>query len=225
MKRKTRINIVLCITAFIVVLFIFANISGHSQLGSDKRGYVTKDVYSHYFPTKKIAVVTGIHPREEISIGLVRDVIKIYALLHNVEITNYHIVVEDRPEDYDIGRRNGEELASNYILPDVKKSDYDLVIICHAHEPGYGEGFFIATPQMDARSVNLAEAVQQSLPDFNYYQSSRRPRARSSSAILFSNPLASAGYPTFVYEIPEWSGYWEAFIMTYRLVDTSFGLV
>ena len=41
----------------------------------------------------------------------------------------------------------------------MAKSDPDLVIIGHDHEPGYGEGYYIATPTMDNASVDLAEEV------------------------------------------------------------------
>jgi len=223
-KRETR-RLLIALVAVFIFLFLFANWSQHSTLGADERGYVTKDVYAHYGDSdKKIAVVTGIHPRESISIGLVQDVVKFYALTHGVELINYNIVVESDPDDFVRGRNNGEGLAAQYILPDVKKTDYDLVIIAHAHEPGYGEGFFIATPNMDEKSVYLAENVVNDLQDFNYYKASKKGK-KSSSAIRFSNPLARAGYPTFVYEIPEWSGYFEAFYMTYRLIGSSFSAI
>lgn len=223
MEKRELKRLIIAVLAVIIFLFLFANWSQHSTLGTDDRGYVTKDVYAHYGNSdKKIAVVTGIHPRENIAIGSVQDVVKFYALTHGVELINYNIVVESDAEDYTKGRNNGEGLANQYILPDVKNSDYDLVIIAHAHEQGYGEGFYIATPKMDERSVYLAESVQNALSDFNYYKASGKGK-KSSSAILFSNPLASAGYPTFVYEIPEWSGYFEAFYMTYRLIGASFG--
>ncbi|MGC9516791.1 MAG: hypothetical protein ACP5C3_03740 [Methanomicrobiales archaeon] len=221
MEKRVFKRLIIAVLALFIFLILFANWSEHSTLGSDERGYVTKDVYAHYGESdKKIAVVTGIHPRESIAIGLVQDVAKFYALTHGIELINYNIVVELNSEDYSAGRNNGEGLAAQYILPDVKNSDYDLIIIAHAHEEGYGEGYYIATPYMDSKSVYLAETVKNSLKDFNYYKASKKGK-KSTSAIRFSNPLAAAGYPTFVYEIPEWDGYLEAFYMTYRLIDAS----
>ena len=39
--------------------------------------------------------------------------------------------------------------------------------------------------------------------DFNYYSRTGNETYRSTSAQLVSIPIAEAGYPTFVYEIPE----------------------
>ncbi|QHN07381.1 hypothetical protein [Methanothermobacter sp. THM-2] len=192
------------------------NLSDHSTIGSDSRGYVTKDVYAHYGKQDiKIAVVTGIHPREEVSVAPVQWASRAFTLLP-VEVALYSINVEDNPMDYRKGRASGEGLATTYILPDVTKSDYDLVIIAHAHAPGYGEGFYVATPQMDEPSVRIAEDLREE--GFNYYPVSGKTVYRSSSARLFSRPLAAAGYPTLVYEVPEWSSAYEVFFMTLKLL-------
>ncbi len=69
MRFKNLYLVIILLIACIMVPFIILNLSTHAELGSDDRGYVTKDVYSHYgSPTVKIALVTGIHPREAISI-------------------------------------------------------------------------------------------------------------------------------------------------------------
>lgn len=198
---------------------------GYSVLGADSRGHVTKEVYSSSYltgsNTKTIVIVTGIHPREELSKKVASDLIKKYSLSPGYRIIHYDITVTDNPDNYKIGRDNGEGLAANYVLPDILKSDNDLVIICHDHKPGYGEGFYIATPQMDEGSVKLAEMVNSTLPGFNYYRADNT-KEHTTSAIRFSKPLASAGYKTFVYEIPEWVDYNEAYSMTYAFLVKCF---
>ncbi|WP_432704072.1 hypothetical protein ACRERI_03915 [Methanothermobacter thermautotrophicus] len=143
-----RLRIVLAaIVAVLVTTVVVLNLSEHSTIGSDSRGYVTRDIYAHYGEQSvKIAIVTGIHPREEVSIAPVQWAGRVFALLP-VEVIIYSINVEDSPQDYSRGRANGEGLAATYILPDIKRSDYDLVVIAHAHKPGYGEGFYVATPR------------------------------------------------------------------------------
>lgn len=220
--NKSNRYILLIILIIVVGILIFANLSTHSSLGSESKGYVTKDVYSHYGQSNsKIAVITGMHPRETLSSTVVPYVIKFYALTHNVEITHYQVVVLDQPTDFSVGRNNGEELVAQYITPDVKKSNYGLVIICHDHEKGYGEGFYIATPSMDSKSVTLGNAVHSLLTDFNYYQRSTSENAQSSSINRVTIPISATGVGVFVYEIPEWYGYWEAFWKTYGLFDAS----
>ena len=190
-----------------------------NNIGSDNTGYVTKDVYfSNTQSSNKIAVITGIHPREKIAIDPMKAAIKNYALNNNIEITDYDIHVLEDPEDFTVGRFNGEELAAHYIVPDIKKSDYMMVIIIHAHEQGYGEGFYIATPYMDNKSVEMAQNIPNMIPSFRYYKSNQTT-IKSSSAIKVSDPIAESGTPTFVYEIPEESTVENATDMTNILLD------
>jgi hypothetical protein len=219
MKKSSLLVVVLLVLA---AGYFFLNSGQHSILGTDEQGYVTKDVYSHYGnSTVKIAVITGMHPRENLSTNLVPQVIKVFALLNNVEIVDYHVTVTDQPQDFYEGRSNGQDLVERYAIPDIKKSDYQLVIIGHDHEQGYGEGYYLATPTHDDKSVSWAEAVHQLLPEFNYYPGSTNTREKSTSISQIDRPLTNAGYPVFVYEIPEWNTQLEAGIMTYKLFSTS----
>lgn len=208
------------------IFFILLNSGEKYTLGTNSVGYVTKNVYNHYGSTgPKIAVITGMHPREGLSTAVVPEVIKLYALTHNVEIVNYQVTVTDNPEVFSTSRFNGESLVAKYAIPDIKKSDYSLVIICHDHERGYGEGYYIATPSMDSKSTVLAEAVHNLLPDFNYYQRDTSKRTQSSSIKRVDNPITSSGTPVFVYEMPEWYGYIDSFIMSNNLIDSSFNVL
>lgn len=220
MKKSLIIGVIIL---GVVAAFLFANSSQHSILGSNQQGYVTKEVYSHYGNSSvKIAVITGMHPRENLSTNLVPQVVKAFALLNNVEMVDYHVTVTDQPDDFDVGRSNGQDLVEQYAIPDIKKSDYQLVIIAHDHEQGYGEGYYIATPTHDNKSVILGEAVHQLLPLFNYYPGSSSTREKSTSISQIDRPLTNAGYPVFVYEIPEWNTQLEAAQMTYQLFSASF---
>lgn len=222
-KYKLIPLILVFIVAAVAGVFILANWSVNSTIGTDNTGYVTKEVYSHYSnPSAKIAIVTGMHSRENVSKTVVPYSIKAYALTHNVEIVNYRVTVTASPQDFTVGRANGENLVNKYVVPDVDKSNYDLVIVCHDHEKGYGEGFYIATPVMDSESVTLATAVQQLLPSFNYYKRSTSSEPKSSSITKVDAPLVSGGTAMLVYEIPEWIGNQEAFTMSYNLIDACF---
>ena len=90
----------------------------------------------------------------------------------------------------------------DYVNPDVTTSDADAVIISHSHNADYGEGFYVATPEMDNASVEMAEKIEKN-SDFNYYPVTGNESYKSTSAVLVSKPIAQAGYPTLVYEIPE----------------------
>ncbi len=237
-SRWNKGNILLISVIIVLPLILFINtsllgsipqqssIEDHNIIGSDNRGFVLKDVYggSNTDSVKTIAIITGIHPRETLSKNVTSDLIAKYPLGSDKKIVHYDIKVTSNPTDFSAGRNNGEGLAADYILPDILKSKDDLVIICHDHSPTYGQGFYIATPEMDAQSVNLAESVNKSIPGFRYYRSDN-VRKSSASAIKFSKPLASGGYKTFVYEIPEWKSYNEAYSITKTFIDKSFSFL
>jgi len=162
------------------------------------------------------------HPRETLSTEVLPNVIKIYAALNNVEIVNYQINVLDNPENFVIGRYNGEKLVHDYVVENIAKSNFDLVIIAHDHEKGYGDGFYIATPSMDSKSVTLANKVMKDIPNFNYYKRNVSKPIMSSSIIMVNNPIVATGTPLFVYEIPEWLEFFEVCEESFRLLEGSF---
>ena len=226
MMKKTLIIMVICaiIAAITIGSLNTANSTKHITLGADSKGYVTKDVYSPSgASTGKIAVVTGMHPREISAKVVVPDVLKDYAETHKVEIVNYKVNVTDNPTNFATGRHNGERLVARYVIPDIEKSNYDLVIICHDHKKGYGnDSYYIATPSMDAKSIALAEAVHSILPDFNYYQRDADSKAQSTSITTVDDPIVATGTPVFVYEIPEWLNDSDVYNNTNRLIDACF---
>ncbi|MEN6330190.1 MAG: hypothetical protein ABFC91_07860 [Methanobacteriaceae archaeon] len=215
------LKILLFLMVFLVLVFLWANISEHEQLGSDNRGSVTKDVYSHYgTPTARIAIITGMHPREELATNIVPQAIKLFALLNRVEVVDYHVMVHDQPENFTIGRNNGEALVAQYAIPDIIESDYQLVIVSHDHEQGYGEGYYVATPTHDTKSVSIGESVHKILSYFNFYPGSSN-KAQASSITVVDYPITNAGIPVLVYEMPEWNSFYEAIYHTYKLLQTS----
>ena len=175
--------------------------ASYETLANSSIGTVEKCVYGNDNAPKCIALITGIHPRETLSI---EPEIKAAAEFGNddVKIIHYKVTVTDKPTDYKVGRANGESLVHDYVNPDVTKSDAGAVIISHSHIPTYGQGFYLATPEMDDASVKIAEDINRT-SDFNYYPVTGNESYKSTSAVLVSKPIAHAGYPTFVYEIPE----------------------
>jgi hypothetical protein len=117
MIKKKLIVIALCaiIITVIAASLNTASSTKHTTLGSDSRGDVIKDVYTpnNTLSSKlanitgtssqkkvKVAVVTGIHPRETLSINASNAVVKDYAKSHNVEIVHYTIIVHENFDYY-----------------------------------------------------------------------------------------------------------------------------
>jgi hypothetical protein len=203
--KSAKIIIIIAILAIIGGI-VFLELPHYSEieyttLANTSIGTVEVGTAGNENASKCIALITGIHPRETLSIEPEIQAAKEYAN-DDVKIINYKVTVTENPEDYEQGRANGESLVHDYVNPDVTASDADAVIISHSHNPEYGEGFYLATPEMDDSSVSIAKSISES-SDFNYYPVTGNETYKSTSAVLVSKPIAQAGYPTFVYEIPE----------------------
>lgn len=174
-----------------------------SLLGNTSIGTVEKFIYGNQSAKKTIAIITGIHPREKLAINPeIKAAIRYAQSQNDVKIIHYRVNVTKDPTDYEKSRANGEKLVHDFVNPDVTNSNADCVVISHSHIEGYGEGFYLATPEMDNASVTIAENISNTT-DFNYYPRTGGETYNSTSAVLVSKPIAKAGYPTFVYEIPE----------------------
>jgi len=68
----------------------------------------------------------------------------------------------------------------------------------------------------------LAEKVVKDLSDFKHYKRETNSSIKSSSIKTVDNPIVETGTPLFVYEIPEWVNFFEAFSKSYDLIDVSF---
>ncbi|MGB9936881.1 MAG: hypothetical protein ACPK7O_04120 [Methanobacterium sp.] len=222
MKLKLIILMIILTIASGLLLGTNSNQASNNILGSDNKGLVIKNTYGHSDSGLKIAIITGMHPREISAKNVVPEVIKDYVNKHNVEIVNYQINVTDQPENFQIGRQNGESLVAKYVIPDIKKSNYNLVIICHNHVPGYGKGYYLATPTMDNKSISSAESIHSLLPDFNYYQQNVNKSPEQSSINAVDYPMVSTGTSVIVYEIPGLKGNDEVYNNTNRLFDSIF---
>ena len=214
MQRKTKIMlfvVLLVILEIGIFMYLTNTKSLDSQysnndsdiIGENDLGNVGKHIYGNPNATKVIAIITGIHPREKLSIDPeIKAAREFGNETDDVKIIHYQVEVTKDPEDYEKGRANGESLVHEFVNPDVTNSDADCVIISHSHVEGYGEGFYLATPEMDDASVMTAGIINNTT-EFKYYPRTGYETYHSTSAELVSKPIAQAGYPTFVYEIPE----------------------
>ncbi|WP_406534097.1 hypothetical protein [Methanobrevibacter sp.] len=214
MQRKTKIILIVALLLFLGIgiyneqteivdldFIYYKNTTG--IIGENDLGTVEKYVYGNPNATKTIALITGIHPREKLAIDPEIKAAKEFGNETNdTKILHYQVNVTKNPKNYKKGRANGESLVHDFVNPDVTHSDADCVIISHSHVEWYGEGFYLATPEMDKPSVKIAKKINNTT-DFGYYPRTGNETYKSTSAILVSKPIAQAGYPTFVYEIPE----------------------
>jgi hypothetical protein len=170
-------------------------------LADNDLGSVERITYGCETSAETIALITGIHPTEKLSIEPEIQAAKQYANGHqDKKIIHYQINATKDGDDK--GSSNGEKLAHDHVVPDVTKSDANCVIIAHSHAGDNGKGYYLTTPQMDDASVEIARKIL-ATSDFEYYQKTGGDAYDSASAKLVPCPIAKAGYPTFVYEIPD----------------------
>ena len=203
--KKIKIIIIIIILAIICSLIIY-NYTSHSTSNTkhweNELGSVDKTIYGNDNSNTELVLIAGIHPREKLAIEPEIESAKQFAKNHDVKFTVYHINVTKDSTEYQKSRDNGESLVHDYVVPDINNTHAKAVIISHSHIEGYGEGFYLATPEMDNASVFISEKIANS-SDFNYFPRNVSKPIEATSAILVSNPIAKSGYPTFVYEIPE----------------------
>lgn len=207
LKRKTKIILIVVLLIILGALILTEDYrtdhTTYKVIGNNSLGTVEKIIYGNDNATKSIVLITGIHPREKLAINPEIKAAKEYADTHDdVKIIHYQVNVTKDPKDYKKGRANGESLVHDFVNPDINTTDAKAVIISHSHVEWYGEGFYLATPEMDNASVEIANQIKKT-SDFGYYPKTGNESYQSTSAVLVSCPIAKSGYPTFVYEIPE----------------------
>lgn len=204
MNNKTKIILIIVLLAIIGVLFAYDYTSHSNSTNHWKNdlGTVDKFVYGNNNSNTELVLIAGIHPREPLSIEPEIKAAKEFAQNHDVKFTVYHVNVTKDPDVYQASRDNGESLVHDYVVPDISNTKGKAVIISHSHVEGYGEGFYLATPAMDNASIDISQKIANS-SDFNYFPTDTSKPYKATSATLVSKPIADAGYPTFVYEIPE----------------------
>lgn len=207
MRRRTKVILIFLLLLAVGGSIVYGDFQDkyvpYKVLASNDLGTVERTTYGCQTSAETIALITGIHPAEKISADPEIQAAEEYVKEHSdVKVLNYKVNVVKDAGDYGKGRANGEKLAHDYVIPDVKKSNANCVIISHSYADGNGEGCYLATPQMDDASVEIAKKIL-ATSDFGYRQNTGGDAYDSASAKLVPCPIAKAGYPTFVYEIPE----------------------
>lgn len=147
----------------------------------------------------KIAYIIGVHPLESnVHNALYNSIIaKSDSLDYSYYI--YRINVTKAPDDYDIGRMNGQLLAKEFIVPDATSKDYNLVVDIHSNQGtsggSYEETNFIFAPLNDPASKIFADEIIAKIPPLVYYF----PKSQTSPEYV-TVPIIQSGTPAIIYE-------------------------
>lgn len=169
---------------------------GNGMLGSNELGNVVKEgPYGNKNSPVKIAYITGVHPLEHESHEAIRESIEAKNKSLNYCYYVYKINVTKDAADYDKGRMNGQLLANQYVVPDIKSHNFQFVVDVHSNRGNYQEKRFIFAPQDEANSKAIALSIKDKIPWIVYYN----PPSQTSPQYV-TIPLIKVGIPAVVYE-------------------------
>lgn len=150
----------------------------------------------------KIAYVVGVHPLEHLThetlIKLLpnMDNLKYSYDLYIINVTEGVGYYGDGLDNYENpGRQNGQNLAYQYVYPEIVDGDYDLAIDVHSNIGAYDYKTFVFCPVKEGLGVRYADDVAGECENITYYS----PDSTTSGPFL-TVPLNEHGVPAFYFE-------------------------
>ena len=167
---------------------------GENDLGSAYVHGPFGDVNSNV----KIAYLIGMHPLESKSHRALFDKLTAKDDL-NYCYYIYNISVNELDSETE-GRKEGQLIAQEFIMPKIIDEKYDLFIDVHSNRGCHGPGDyqitnFIFAPGFDEKSSEYMNILIGEIDGVEYYA----PEHRTSPPFI-TEPTSKAGIPTIVYE-------------------------
>ena len=151
---------------------------------------------------ERIAYVVGVHPLEhqthETLVKLLPNMTNLsncydlYIINVTEDVGYYGRGVDDND---DPGRQNGQNLAKQYVYPEIQNGNYKLAIDVHSNVGSYDYKTFVFCPVKEGLGVKYAEEVADGCYDIAYYA----PDSTTSGPYL-TIPLNENGVPAFYFE-------------------------
>lgn len=189
MKKRKKYQIFLGILIILVIVntayIISNNNTGESsnettknqynitEIGSNENGTVYKIVAGNTSSNDTVGLILGVHPREHQIHESVNETI------HNITSENgtndlakkyviYYIKVKDNITSREETRPAGENLAHQFIVPNIKNDNPFIVIDIHEIDENYEYSNFIFPLSNNSKSDNYAKELSEDL-DVAYY--------------------------------------------------------
>jgi hypothetical protein len=214
--KKTRLNLILII---IIVLFmlLFTHFSSPNNdifnllnnntsnklefidLGSNENGTVELiGPIGNVSSDVKIAYIIGIHPLENYAHKTAYDTL--FADNSSLKYCYYiyRINVTKNPDVYELGRMAGQLLGHDYIVPDITKRNYTIVLDIHSNEAalGYAKNDSVFAPKNNSKSKKIAEQIVSKSKTIIYFY----PEPQTSPKFV-TIPIIDSGIPTIIFEV------------------------
>jgi hypothetical protein len=165
-------------------------------LGSTNYGMVVKEgPYGNKNSPVKVAYIVGVHPLESNAHKAAVASIKSSDGSLNKCYYIYRVIVTQDASNYDKGRMNGQLLARNFVVPDIKSNGFQLAVDVHSNRGNYEEKRFVFAPVEGGISESIARSVANRIPGFVYHF----PFSQTSPKYV-TVPLINAGIPAIIFE-------------------------
>ncbi|MGL6297545.1 MAG: hypothetical protein ACRC1M_00070 [Methanobacteriaceae archaeon] len=171
-------------------------------IGSNSYGSIIKSgPYGNSDSKTKVAYIIGLHPLEnKIHTKFFENFIK-KANSNELKYSYYvyEVKVSQGADNYETGRLNGQKLANEFIVPDIKNKDgndrFGLVVDVHSNEGNWAENQFIFAPKGNGKSKEIATTLANQFSWLAYFSP---PNPTSPAYVTI--PLIDAGIPAIIYE-------------------------
>lgn len=169
-------------------------------LASNEYGTVTKmGPYGNATSPVKVAFIVGVHPWEIYSHEAAVQSIKKYDKSLKYCYYIYQVNVTGGVDsDYETGRMYGQLLAKEYVVQDIEKNNFQLVLDIHSNKGGldyYDVNWFLNVPVDDKETNRIAQELQAKIPGIVFYDP-----PDPSSPYYVTIPLIKEGTPAIIYE-------------------------
>ncbi|MDR2624553.1 MAG: hypothetical protein LBC39_08360 [Methanobrevibacter sp.] len=202
--NKKKILLILAVIVIIATILTFTNNTPSKQLefkllGSNSNG--TAELIGPIGNTSskiKIAYIIGIHPLESFAHKTAYDTL----FTNNQSLKYcyyiYRINVTDQPKVYETGRMHGQVLGQEFVVPNITKENYSLVMDIHSNEAasGYAKTDSVFAPDQDTRSKKIAEEI---IVNTNKTLIYFYPEPQTSPKFV-TIPIIKSGIPAIIFE-------------------------
>jgi len=165
-------------------------------IGKTDYGVVVREgPYGNSSSSNKVVFIVGVHPLEsQAHNGMVEAIKTLNNSLRKCYYI-YRVKVTKNASDYEKGRLNGELLANQFVVPDIKGMSPKLVIDVHSNKGSYAVKRFLFIPYNSTKANRIANMIKNRTNWLTIYTP-----PSSSSAAYVTIPLLKAGIPSIIYE-------------------------
>ncbi|WP_178648041.1 hypothetical protein [uncultured Methanobrevibacter sp.] len=204
MKKRPIYKILLLALILILIVtsvFIFSNDNQKSEvttIGENVNGSVQKITTGNLGSEDTAVIILGVHPREhEVHEALNATMKNITSTDNNLtkRFIIYYIVVNDNITSRNETRAAGEQLANQFIVPDIKNETPFLVTDVHEIDRYYEYPNFIEAISNNTVTQNYIKNISKDIGIRNF------DFKEGTSPELVTKPIANQGLNTILFEV------------------------